>query len=231
MLQEADEFFDRALALYLLRDHLRELQASTWAGVATYYSNYFSALSFMRLQMKSVTELRTGDVFEVNRTDFPAPYFRIQQRKRRQSHSDVWHAYYDIVTEMGWPDRATVADLAPTSSQLRFREQLYREQINYRPGNGFEEIHLTRARYLRWLKTILMDDGGMAATLSDAAYTDRMAILRLKHVAALLQRLSDSRTDADVEVFLWKQRRELVSRYARGRVDRHFGESLTRAAA
>ena len=34
MLCEADEFFDRALALYLLRNHLRELQASTWAGVA-----------------------------------------------------------------------------------------------------------------------------------------------------------------------------------------------------
>ena len=30
MLYEADEFFDRALALYLLRSHLREVQASTW---------------------------------------------------------------------------------------------------------------------------------------------------------------------------------------------------------
>ena len=57
MLYEADEFFDRALALYLLRSHLRELQASTWAGVATYYTNYFLALSFIRLHMRSVTQL------------------------------------------------------------------------------------------------------------------------------------------------------------------------------
>jgi hypothetical protein len=49
LLREEDVFFDRALALYLLRSQLKSLQACTWAGVASYYSNYFSALSFIRL--------------------------------------------------------------------------------------------------------------------------------------------------------------------------------------
>ena len=89
MLLEADEFFDRALALYLLRVHLRESQASTWAGVAAYYANYFLALSFIRLHMTSVTHLSGGPVFEVARTDNQTPNFMIQQRSQRQRHADV----------------------------------------------------------------------------------------------------------------------------------------------
>jgi hypothetical protein len=231
MLHEADEFFDRALVLYLLRSPLRELQASTWAGVATYYSNYFLALSFIRLHMRSVTHLPTRPVFEVTRTDDRTPYFKIQQRSDRQRHAEVWRAYYEVVTQMAWPDRTTVIDLAPTLDSLRFREQLYHERINYRPGEGFDEIYLTRTRYLRSLKAALMDDGRAPLTLSDAAYTDRMAAQRLKHVATLLHRLSVSRIDVDVEAALWHRRRDMVTRYARDQADMRFGGSLISGSA
>jgi hypothetical protein len=231
MLCEADEFFDRALALYLWRSHLRELQASTRAGVATYYSNYFLALSFIRLHMRSVTQLPAGPVFEVTRADDRTPYFNIQQRSRRQRHAEVWRAYYEVVTQMGWPDRPTVTNIAPTLDSLRFREQLYRERINYRPGEGFDEIYLTRTRYLKSLKAALVDDGRAATTLSDAAYTDRMATQRLKHVATLLDRLSGSRMDPDMEASLWHRRRDMVARYARDQIDKHFGGSLISGTA
>ena len=231
MLYEADEFFDRALALYLLRSHLRELQASTWAGVAAYYANYFLALSFVRLHMRSVTHLSGGQVFEVTRTDDQTPYFTIQERSTRQRHADVWRTYYDVATQMAWPDRATATDIAPTLDRLRFREQLYRERVNYRPGEGFEEIHLTRTRYLKALKTLLMDDGRAPLTISDAAYTDRMAVQRLKHLAALLHRLSGSRLDVDVEASLWNRRGDMVAKYARDQADKRFGASLIRGLA
>lgn len=226
MLCEADEFFDRALALYLWRNHLREFQASTWAGVATYYSNYFLALSFIRLHMSSVTQLSTGPVFEVARTDDRTPYFKIRERNQRQRHTEVWRAYYAVVTQMAWPDRPTVIDIAPTLDGLRFREQLYRERINYRPGEGFDEIHLTRARYLKSLNAVLVDEGSAPSTLSDAAYNDRMAARRLRHVATLLDRLSGSRMDSDMEASLWHRRREMVTKYARNQADKRFGGSL-----
>jgi len=226
ILWEADEFFDRALILYLLRSHLRQLQASTWAGVATYYSNYFLALSFVRLHMRSVTHLPTGPMFEVARTDNAAPYFKIEQRSQRQRHADVWRAYYEIVTRMGWPDLATVADLAPTLDRLRFREQLYRERINYRPGEGFDEIYLTPSRYLKSIKAALADEGGPSLTLTDAAYTDRMAAQRLRHLATLLHRLSGSRIDVDLEASLWHRRRDMVTRYVANTADKVFATSL-----
>lgn len=228
MLYEADEFFDRALALYLLRSHLRDLQASTWAGVAVYYANYFLALGFVRLHMKSVTQLSGGQVFEVTRTDNQTPYFAIKERSARQRHADVWRTYYDVAGQMAWPDRATATEIAPTLDTLRFREQLYRERVNYRLGEGFEEIYLTRMRYLKALKAVLMDDGRAPLTISDAAYTDRMAAQRLKHLAALLHRLSGSRLDIDVEASLWNRRGDVVTKYAGDQVDKRFGASLVR---
>lgn len=230
MLLEADEFFDRALALYLLRKHLRELQASTWAGVAAYYTNYFLALSFIRLHMRSVTQLATGPVFEL-RTENATPFFTIQQRGERQGHGEVWRAYYKLVTQMAWPNSTTVTDIAPALDRLRFREQLYRERINYRPGEGFEEIYLPRARYLRILKTALKDDGSAPLTISDAAYTERMATQRLKHMAALLHRLSAARIDVDIEASSWHRRGDMVTRYARDQADKRLAGSLISSTA
>jgi hypothetical protein len=132
---------------------------------------------------------------------------------------------------MAWPDRATATDLAPTLGTLRFREQLYRERVNYRPGEGFEEIHLTRTRYLKVLKAALMDDGREPLTISDAAYTDRMAAQRLKHLATLLRRLSGSRLDVDVEASLWNRRADMVTKYARDQADKRLCASLVRGLA
>lgn len=181
--------------------------------------------------MRSVTHLPGGQVFEVTRTDSQTPYFMIQERTARQRHADVWRTYYDVATQMAWPDRATATDIAPTLDRLRFREQLYRERVNYRPGEGFEEIHLTRTRYLKTLKAVLMDDGRAPLAISDAAYTDRMAAQRLKHLATLLHRLSGSRLDVNVEASLWNRRGELVTRYARDQVDKRFCASLIRGSA
>jgi hypothetical protein len=155
----------------------------------------------------------------------------IQERSARQRHADVWRTYYDVATQMSWPDQATATDIAPTLDRLRYREQLYRERVNYRPGEGFEEIHLTRTRYLKALKAALMDDGRAPLTISDAAYTDRMAAQRLKHLATLLHRLSGSRLDVDVEASLWNRRGDMVTKYARDQADKRFAASLIRGLA
>ena len=132
---------------------------------------------------------------------------------------------------MAWPDRPTVTNIAPTLDSLPFREQLYRERINYRPGDGFDEIQLTRTRYLKSLKAALVDDGKAPTAPSDAAYTDRMATQRLRHVATLLDRFSGSRMDPDIEASLWHRRRDMVTRYALDQADKRFGGSLISGAA
>jgi len=220
MLREADVFFDRALALYLLRSHLKSLQASTWAGVACYYSNYFSALSFIRLNLCSVTHMSGGGLFAVDYLGGGSPYFSIRSRARRLGHTDVWNQYYSTVREMAWPDSSAVTGLAPTHSTLQFREQLYRERINYRPGEGFEEIYLAPPRYRKYLKTEFQDAGLGYVGLTDAGYAETMAIERLRHVAALLRRLQTARQDKSIEQHAWENRNAIVERYSSTTADR-----------
>ena len=138
----------------------------------------------------------------------------------------MWGHYYRAVQEMGWPDSSTVASLAPTVNTLRFREQLYRERINYRPGEGFEEIYLAPSRYQAKLKLVFRDTGIGHAHLGDAAYAETMASERLLHVAALLSRLRRSRLDKAIEEQVWQRRRAIIGRYGATRADRQFGNGL-----
>lgn len=145
MLLEADDFFDRALMLFLLRTALRERQASTWGTVATYYSNYFAATAFVRLHLHAITHLIGGATYEVTPT---AVFFTFAvSQSRRLTHHELWRRYYQLVTAMGWPSAAEVGLLAPVVAALQFKEQELRERVNYRPGEGFKEIHLSGRRY------------------------------------------------------------------------------------
>jgi hypothetical protein len=219
---EADEFFDRALMLYLLRTRLRGFQASTWANVASYYSNYFSATSFMRLHLRSVTHLVGGAVFSVE----PQGHFvfAVSERKRRLAHTDVWRQYYDLVAEMGWPDSTIVSLLSPTVSKLRFREQLFRERVNYRAGEGFAEIYVSATRYSKMLRTSLelAGSGHDTNSMDDAAYNEHLARERLKHLATLLHRLRAARKDSAIESSFWERRGMLVERYAATPGDKQY---------
>lgn len=225
---EADEYFDRALMLYLLRARLRSLQASTWADVAIYYSNYFAATSFLRIHLYAVAHLAGGAIFEVEPFNGPTLMFGVSERRRRLAHRDVWHHYYDLVTSMGWPDSRAVSILAPVVEQLRYREQRFRERVNYRAGEGFNEIYLSPTRYLKSMKSTFSTAGseGRLGSMEDATYNDYLARERLKHVAALLSRLRVSRIDGAIEDSLWNRRRILVERYAVTPTDKRFGLEL-----
>lgn len=226
LLREADSFFDRALMLYFIRSQLKDLQASTWAGVASYYANYFAALSFIRLSHCSLTQMPGGGLFDVSILGGATPYFSIRSKVRRLGHTEMWNRYYHAVQEMGWPDSSTVASLAPTVNTMRFREQLYRERINYRPGEGFEEIYLAPSRYQAILRQTFRDPGLGYAQLEDAAYAETMASERLLHVATLLGRLRRSRIDREMEEHVWQGRRTIIGRYGATRADRQFGNGL-----
>ena len=197
LLLEADDFFDRALMLFLLRMALRAGHASTWGTVATYYANYFAATAFVRLNLSAVTHLPGGAAYDV----VPSTVFTFQISQRgRLRHRDLWSRYYRLVMQMAWPSVAQAAILAPAVAALRFREQELRERVNYRPGEGLEEIHLSARRYAAHIQDVKRLDRTLPLVgLSDEAYNDRLATERLLHTGRLLRRLEKSRCDPDVE--------------------------------
>lgn len=226
MLREADEFFDRALALYLWRTQLRTLQASTWGDIGSYYSNYFSATSFLRLHLSSVSHLSGGNIFEIEAEAPMSLVFKVSSRGHQLRHKELWRRYYSLIIEMGWPDTSSVALLSPSVVQLQFREQQFRERINYRAGEGFDEIYLTSSKYTSTIRASNRPSMLGSTVTSDQIYNDHLARERLRHVGSLLNRLRDLRRDTAIEDTAWERRRALVGRYASNPVDRRFAREV-----
>ena len=227
LLLEADEFFDRALVLFLIRTPLRATFASSWASVAVYYSNYFSATSFNRLHLHGVTHLAGGASYEIEPVLGRALQLQVTQRNRRLGHREIWKQYYSLVTQMAWPSYTEVALLAPTTTGLQYREQDFRERVNYRPGEGFAEIHFSAARYRDTVQDVRTIDRSLPVEpLSDDAYNDRLARERLGHVARLMKRLEEHRVDPDIEAHRWRQRDALVERYGASATERRFARAI-----
>lgn len=219
MFLEADAFFEAGLVSYLLRTHLRKLHSSTWASIVTYYASYFAATSFIRLHMHAVSHLEGGALFEVQ-PGAVLGQFEIKERTRALRHREVWNLYYALVTEMGWPDQTICNTLAPSAGSLRFREQGFRDRMNYRAGEGFLERNVGHARYWRDVRTSLLTAAPNPEQWPDEAYGDHVALLRLGHVAMLLRRLRAARLDSHREEEVWAARRLLVERYASDAADR-----------
>jgi len=227
LLLEADEFFDRALVLFLIRTRLRAAFASSWASVAVYYSNYFLASSFNRLHFHGVTHLPGGALYDIEPVLGRALQLQVTQRTRRLGHREIWKQYYTLVTQMAWPSPAEVMLLAPIALGLQYREQDFRERVNYRPGEGFAEIYLSAARYRDVVHGVRTVDRSLPiGPLGDDAYNDRLAAERLGHVARLMRRLEEHRVDPDIEVQRWRQRDALVERYGASVTERRFARAL-----
>jgi hypothetical protein len=228
LLLEADEFFDRALVLYLLRRGIRRIHSHSWAAVAIYYSNYFSATSFVRLNLHAVTHIPGGPLFDVSPIDYGSFFFRISQRKHRLGHEEVWRNYYELVSRMSWPDSESARILAPTVEALRFREQRFREKVNYRLGEGFREIYLSPTRLSRELRRLLAigDTDKPIEGLDDEEYSDRLAAERLIHLGNLFRRVRIARPDPEFEEDRRRLRAQIVERYGDGQNDRRFGLSI-----
>ncbi len=217
LLFEADEFYNRALASFLLRHRFRECYASTWANIALYYSNYFSAMSFCRLHLQSITHTQAAGTFSIRATNPKNLIFSVAPKVGKFSHTEAWEHYYSLVSAMGWPDHATASRLAPTATANRFREQRFRERTNYRPGDGFLEVSAGDREYRQKL---------LAAPSEDADYNESMAAARIEHLGTLFRALRTSRADADSERESITVRRALIARYASKQKDRQFAQSV-----
>ncbi len=132
---------------------------------------------------------------------------------------------------MGWPDRAAVSLLAPSVTTLRYREQALRERVNYNAADGFKELYQSPqdyASHMKWAASL--DLTCTVAGLHDDAYNDRLAAERLDHVSKLLRGIGRHRGDQAVEATRWKQREELVRRFATCQRDARFANRIVEDA-
>lgn len=223
LMNEAEEFIDRALALFLLRLGLRSKKHSTWADVSIYYSNYFLAGAFQRICLSSFTHASiNGGSSNGNYSITPNAHdlfeYQISKRNRPFNHVELWDSYYKCVEAFSWKNGPSKDSLImPT---FKHRERKFREQRNYSPGQGFQELYKSDRRYLEEIRSLGIVDLSLGKEdLDDSEYSDRSAYDRIVYLMKLLRALESARIDPEVDEKKRQIRLKLISRYASNKAE------------
>ncbi len=230
MMNEAEEFIDRAIVLFLLRLGLRTNKYSTWADVSIYYANYFLAGAFQRICLSSFTHGSTSATTRGNYSIAPNTHdffeHQITLRNRPFNHVEMWDSYYKTIDAFSWANGPSKDSLLPPASKPEWahRERKFREERNYTPGQGFQELYQTDRRYfseMAPLGTINMSQN--RAALDESEYCDRSAHDRIVYLLKLLRALESRRIDPEFDVQRRQIRLNLISKYATKKTEEnHF---------
>jgi hypothetical protein len=145
LLNQALEYFQKALYNFNSQYLLARYGFGTWAGVTNYYSSYFSVFSLLSLQGRAITRIKLNGIDDTTCLLHPVnfrnhEYVLTTRENRDSTHKLPWNKYYDIYNNY--------ACLLPEYEiiQLKrfvanpFDESDERNKINYRIYEGFQEI-------------------------------------------------------------------------------------------
>jgi hypothetical protein len=150
-LEQAVEYFQKALYSYYGQYLLARRGYSTWARVTNYYASFFSIHSLLCLQGRTVTRLRRGNGSEIQSYviphDFAAHRYIVSSRGAGgQAHAVAWKRYYEIYDRYTSP-RAEYELIHKIAYVTDPRDESnYRNEINYVPFGGFKEFNDAAAR-------------------------------------------------------------------------------------
>lgn len=144
LMNQALEFLQRALCNTVAHYILAGKGLETWSRVTNYYASYFSVHSLLCLQGRTITRLELDKKVPVQIVpiDLRSHIFGIATKGvgKNPHHVTPWERYYEIYDRYAVPHDAyeLIARDAYTTDPTD--EAIERNEINYRPFVGFQEI-------------------------------------------------------------------------------------------
>ncbi|CAH0137616.1 MULTISPECIES: hypothetical protein [unclassified Pedobacter] len=145
ILNQALEYFQKALYNFNSHYVLANRGFSTWASVTNYYSSYFSVFALLSLQGRVITKFRltaTEDIpCMIHPEDFKVHKYIITSKEAGgKTHQVPWKKYYTIYDtyQMIKPEFDVVQSKSFVTESIDETEE--RNKINYRIFEGFQEV-------------------------------------------------------------------------------------------
>jgi len=142
ILGEALEYFCRAFCNFFAQDELMQHGYSTWSGVTNYYVSFFCVHSLLRLQGRAITSIwrPSGKRFYI----FPYNFLDHQYvicSSARPAHEAAFITYYDVYDGFQYSENLKFEHIFKRKYVGQPDEESdFRNQINYEPYLGYEEI-------------------------------------------------------------------------------------------
>lgn len=145
LLNQALEYFQKALYNFKTHYLLAENGYKTWSSVTNYYSSYFSLFSLLSLQGRFISRIKLDGIKEticlLHPYDFKKhTYILTTKGNSESSHKLPWRKYYDIYNNYGLlkQDFDVVQQKKYVTESIDESEE--RNKVNYKIFEGFQEV-------------------------------------------------------------------------------------------
>jgi len=145
VLAEALEYFYRAFSNFFAQDELIQHGYYTWSGVTNYYVSLFSIHCLLRLQGRAITRIwrPKGKQFYIFPYEFSNHQYVIcsNQVEGKSAHDAAWSIYYSVYDGFRYTENLDFEYIFKRRWVGTTEEEIdFRNQINYEPYQGYEEI-------------------------------------------------------------------------------------------
>jgi hypothetical protein len=139
--KEVNSYLDKAIYQYILSKELLNKGNFSWGAVTQYYANFFAISGLIRLHEHGFSRIESLDV-EVQYQPNDRTY-RIKKINVKGLHRVVWSTFYSLYNGFDYKPHIFYIVYSPLKSNNFYYESDRRNDINYNPATGYNEIYQT----------------------------------------------------------------------------------------
>lgn len=147
--KEANLYLDKALYQYIISRKLMAKGDFSWGAVTQYYASFFAISGLLRLQEAAFVRIDASD-YEVSKTD-DGNIYNIRTARTKGLHRIAWKTFYSLYKDFSCEDTIFSYVVNPYKGEIYY-DTNRRNDINYAPGKGYDEIYQTAATINRFKK-------------------------------------------------------------------------------
>lgn len=214
-LKEINLYLDKAMYQYILSRELLNNGNFSWGAVTQYYANFFTISGLIRLFETGFS--RIGNIsLEVESQESS---YRIRKINAEGLHRVVWSKYYLLFKEFNYKRHIFYLIYVPYDNSNYYYESDRRNELNYAPGAGYQEIYQTNST-IRYLINERVKDNYSKDSFSRAnEWVDLDAITQYR-IRLLANIISEIDKLSDFPVFCrerFSNRKKIVQKYERNK--------------
>jgi len=139
--KEVNLYLDKAIYQYILSRALLRNGYFSWGAVTQYYASFFSISGLIRLFENGFARIGNMSVA----VEWQTNSYRIRRIATEGLHRVVWHRYYSLFKGFDYKPHIFYVVYSPYESSNYFFEPDRRNDLNYDPSSGYQEIYQTSA--------------------------------------------------------------------------------------
>lgn len=209
--KEANLYLDKALYQYILSRKLITSENFSWGAVTQYYASFFVISGLIRLHEVAFVRIGAND-YEIQ-SDTGMVY-KIRLMKTKGLHRTVWETYYKLYKNFTHANKVFSCVMTPYMSDIYF-DTNRRNDINYAPSKGYDEIYQTKTTTNRLKKERTSDSYSPTNFYKENEWVDVSVLTqhRIRLLANLICKI-DGQSDFPVQAKERVDNREkIIQRY------------------